>query len=185
MSTESASPTDYGLGGSTNWLLGGAIGGIVGSLLFGALLWVFEPTIVTDTVPGIYGVDSGSATIGWLFHLLHGLVLGVVFGAIVSREVILGTLTATTQFDVLEESGLAVRFVLAGAVYGLAIWAVLPVIGGQVLITVGTDPGFPAIAAESLAGHLLYGALLGALFSVFVEAEPDAETPFDDADRDR
>lgn len=184
MSTESASPTNYGLDGSTNWLLGGAIGGIVGSLLFGALLWVVDPEIVTDTIPGIYGFDTAGG-LGWVFHLFHGLVLGLVFGALVSRDPILGTITADTQFDVLEETGLAVRFVLAGFVYGLAVWALLPVIAGTVLISVGgADPVFPAIAAETLLGHLLYGLLLGALFSVFVDTESsaeDVETPFDDA----
>ena len=185
MTTESASPTDYGLGGSTNWLLGGAIGGVVGSLLFGVLLWVVDPAIVTDTIPGIYGFDPDGATLGWVFHLFHGLVLGLVFGFLISRELILGTITADTQFDVLEETGLTVRFVLAGFVYGLAVWALLPVIAGTVLISIGgADPVFPAIAVETLVGHLLYGSLLGALFSVFVDTESsaeDVETPFDDA----
>ena len=183
MSTESASPTDYGLGGSTNWLLGGAIGGIVGSLLFGALLWVVDPEIVTDVIPGIYGFDTAGG-LGWVFHLFHGLVLGVVFGALVSRETILGTITADTQFTVLEETGLAVRFVLAGFVYGLAVWALLPVVATTVVISVGGgDPAFPAIAAESLAGHVLYGILLGALFAVFVDtdAAQEVEAPFEEA----
>jgi hypothetical protein len=186
MSTQSETAAGHGFGGQLNWLIGGAIGGVAGSLLFGALLWVVDPAVVTETIPSVYGFDPAE-TVGWTFHLFHGLVLGVIFGFLVSREPILGTITASVQFSTLENAGLGVRLALAGFVYGLAIWAIVPVFAATVWVAFGgvAELGFPGVAFESLIGHLLYGTLLGALFSVVVDLESQAEateTPFDDAD---
>lgn len=185
MSSQSTSPTGYGFGGRLNWLIGGAVGGVAGSLLFGGVLWVVEPAVVIETIPSMYGF-APAETVGWTFHLLHGLVLGILFGFLVTRDPILGTFTADVPIGFLEDTGPGVRLVLAGLVYGFAIWALIPVIAATVWVTFGgaAGPGFPGFALESLVGHLLYGTLLGALFSVFVEIESEAEradAPFDDA----
>lgn len=176
MSIQSKSPDEYGLGGDLNWLVGGAVGGIVGSLLFGGLLWVIDPNIVTETIPAIYGV-SPVAPVGWVFHLIHGLVLGVVFGFLVTRPPIFGTLTADVETDFLDARGLSARLTAAGVVYGLAVWTALPVIALSIWVALGivSNPEFPSTALVSLVGHLLYGFLLGALFSVFVRATPKAQ----------
>ncbi len=178
---------ESGFGGPLNWLLGGAVGGLVGSALFGAVLWLVEPTIVTETVPALYGVDPGA--VGWAFHLGHGLVLGVIFGFLVTREPFLGTLAAEVETGFIAAMGLHTRFALAGLVYGLAVWAILPVIALSLWIAIGglADPGFPAAAFGTLVGHLLYGLLLGALFSLFVAVGPEAaaaEAPFEEARRE-
>ncbi|WP_049928015.1 hypothetical protein [Halopiger goleimassiliensis] len=184
MSNETATPTGYGFGGSLNWLLGGAVGGLVGSAIFGALLWLVDPTIVTDDIPAIYGLEPG--TIGWGFHLLHGLVLGSIFGFLVTRGPVFGTLTADVETGFLARMGLGTRLALAGFVYGLAVWAVLPMIAQSLLLVLGGagEPAFPVAAFESLLGHLLYGLLLGALFSLFVDvsrAEAEGgDAPFEE-----
>lgn len=184
MSAQSDSPIRYGIGGSVNWLIGGAVSGVVGSLFFGGLLWTIDSDIVTETIPAIYGLDP-SGTVGWIFHLSHGLVLGVVFGFLVTREPILGTLTADVETGFIAAIGPGVRFAGAGIVYGLAVWTVLPVFAQSILTAVrgGGDPGFPVAAFESLVGHLLYGLLLGALFSVFAETESEVketDAPFEE-----
>jgi hypothetical protein len=185
MSPQSDSPIEHGIGGSLNWLIGGAVGGIVGSLIFGGLLWVIDPNILIATVPAIYGLDP-AATVGWGVHLLHGLVLGIVFGFLVTRDPILGTLTADVETGFIATVGPGLRFAVSGVVYGLAVWAVLPVIGLSLWISIGRVDNleFPAATLESLIGHLLYGLLLGALFSVFVETVQEAEeteAPFEEA----
>ncbi|WP_254861758.1 hypothetical protein [Halovivax gelatinilyticus] len=176
--------TAVGFSGSMSWVFGGAVGGLVGSALFGLALWLVQPTIVTETVPQLYGVDPGAA--GWAFHLAHGVVLGVVFGFLVTRPLILGTLSADVETGFIAAMGLHTRFALAGLVYGLAVWAVLPVIAQTLWVVLGgfADPVFPAAAFETLVGHLLYGLLLGGLFSLFVAVGPEsaaAESPFDEA----
>ncbi len=187
MSEEMSTASEAGLRGRGSWALGGAIGGVVGSLLFGIVLWTADPAIITETIPAIYGLEVGA--VGWGFHLLHGLILGVVFGFLVSRSPVLGTLGADVHTQAIADMGLTLRFALAGVVYGLAVWAVLPIVVASVWAAVGGDsaPGFPAMAPVSLIGHLLYGLLLGTLFSLFVDVETvtaDEEAPFEEEPED-
>lgn len=177
MSAQSESPAGYGFSGRLNWLIGGMVGGVVGSLLFGGFLWVVDPAIVAETIPAIYGFDPAQ-TVGWTFHMAHGVVLGIVYGFVVTREPVLGALTADVQTGFLANRGLAVRLIIAGLAYGLAVWLLLPVITTAVVISVSgvSDPGFPEVVFEALVGHLLYGCLLGALFSVFVDLTSEAES---------
>ena len=185
MSFEVDNPTRSGIGGSFNWLVGGAIGGVIGSLLFGAVLWVIDPAIITETIPAIYGFEPGTA--GWLFHLAHGLVLGSVFGLLVTRDPILGTLMADVETGFLAAMGPGLRLTLAGFVYGLAVWAILPltILPAWEALGLG-EAGFPALAFEGLVGHLVYGLLLGALFALIVDLEPAVDRvddPFEEPDR--
>ncbi|UPM44451.1 hypothetical protein [Halocatena salina] len=185
MNAQAETSTEYSIGGSLNWLIGGAVGGVVGALIFGGLLWAIDPAIVIETIPAIYGL-SPAGPIGWVFHLIHGLVLGVIFGFLVSRSVIFDTLTADVETDIIDTMGPHLRFTAAGIVYGLAVWTVLPVTALSIWMTIGDvgAPSFPSTAIESLLGHVLYGLLLGALFSIFVEITPKAEesdAPFEEA----
>lgn len=183
MSERHSEPTAIGVGLPLNWLLGGALGGAIGSVLFGAVLWAVNPEIITEVIPNIYGLESGS--VGWAFHVVHGLVLGIAFGFIVTREPILGTVAADVETGFLAGLGLTVRFGLVGIAYGMLIWAVLPLVLQTVAAAGGaTDPEFPIVAIESLLGHMVYGALLGVLFAVLVEVQPGAtesEAPFEEA----
>jgi len=169
-------------GGSLNWFLGGAVGGIVGALLLGGLLWVVDPEIVTDTIPAVYGLQTGP-TVGWLFHFLLGLGLGVIFAFLVTRRLIIGIITADVETPFLAAMGPVSRITLAGIAYGLTIWVFLPGIIATVLLASGEDP-FPTVTVASLVGHLLYGMLLGLLVSLFVDIAPKAErseAPFEEA----
>lgn len=184
MAEQARDTTTYGLGGQWGWLLGGAAGGAVGSLLFGIVLWLVDPTIVTESIPAIYGFDPG--TVGWGFHLFHGIVLGVIFGFLVSRDMVIGTLAADVETGFIAVMGLTARFMLAGMVYGLAVFAILPLLVLPIWIGISgaSDPAFPGGSLEILVGHLVYGLLLGALFSVFVETGPKAaesDAPFEEA----
>ncbi|MXV63621.1 hypothetical protein GS429_16455 [Natronorubrum sp. JWXQ-INN-674] len=184
MSFQVNSPTTFGIGGSLNWLVGGAVGGAIGSLLFGVLLWLVDPTIISEGIPAIYGLEP-AGTAGWLFHLGHGLVLGSIFGLLVTRRPIFGTLMADVETGFIDAMGPGLRLTLAGFVYGLAVWAVLPVIVLPIWMSLGIgDAGFPAFAFGTLVGHLLYGLLLGALFALIVEIAAEAEAvdaPFEEA----
>jgi hypothetical protein len=183
MSTERSETAATGADGTAGWLLGGALGGAVGAAAFGALIWALDPQIVEAAIPAIYGLEL-EGPVGWGIHLAHGAVLGIVFGLLVTRRLILGTLRMTVETDALSRTGIWLRVVAAGFVFGLAVWAILPVLVLPVWIdALGADPagGFPILAAESLAGHLLFGTVLGAVFGAVVDlTDRVAEMPFDE-----
>lgn len=77
------------------------------------------------------------------------------------------------------------RIIFAGLVYGLTVWVVVAGIFVSILVTAReiTDP-LPWASAYNLVGHLLFGMLLGALVSVFIDVESEAseaEAPFAEA----
>lgn len=183
MASETETITDRGVGGSLNWLVGGAVGGVAGAVIFGALLWILEPTAVTETIPGMYGLDGGGMA-GWAFHLLHGVLLGIIFAFVVTREFVLGILTADVETPILDSLSLTGRFTGAGLAYGIAVWAFGP---GLILATAATIGDtvnlLPVGSGYNLLGHLLYGSLLGAMVSVFTDVEAEAhesEAPFEE-----
>jgi len=183
MGSQTEAVTDRGIGGSLNWLVGGALGGLAGALTFGGLLWLVEPTTVTEIIPGMYGLDGGGMT-GWSFHLLHGVILGIIFALIVTRKFIMGILTADVETPVLDALSLTGRFTGAGLVYGLAVWVLGPGLILATAVTVGdaVHP-LPIGSGYNLVGHLLYGSLLGAMVSLFTDVEAEAresEAPFEE-----
>ena len=183
MSEDTNTLTNAGVGGRLNWLLGGALGGLVGAALFGVLLWLFDPSIVTEAIPAVYGFEADGTT-GWTFHLANGMVLGIVFAFLVTREPILGALTADVETPALDRLGPNGRLMFAGVVYGMAVWAIVPGILFSILMTVwGLESPFPWGSVYNLVGHLVYGFLLGGLVSVFVDLEHElreADAPFEE-----
>ncbi|ELY87697.1 hypothetical protein C483_17398 [Natrialba hulunbeirensis JCM 10989] len=183
MSAESDTQSTVGVETSIGWPVGGAVGGAVGALAFGALIWLFDPEVVSAAIPGIYGLDP-VGVVGWGIHLVHGIGLGLIFGFLVTREPILGTLQMNPETESLSRTGITLRVVAAGFVFGLAIWAVLPVIVLPVWIeAIGTEAAadFPTAAVESMVGHLLFGTVLGIVFALVTNLHPErAETPLED-----
>ncbi|MGQ3412066.1 hypothetical protein ACT4ML_07360 [Natrinema sp. LN54] len=181
MSSESNTVATTGLSGNTGWLVGGALGGAIGAVAFGIVMWLLDPDVLSAAIPSIYGLDPVSP-VGWAVHVAHGVVLGIVFGVLVTRPPILGTLRTDVETDALSRTGIVFRTTAAGFVFGLLVWTVLPLIVLPVwLDAVGGSGAEPltTAAAGSLFGHLLFGTVLGAVFAVTVDL-PDrtAETPF-------
>lgn len=169
MSTESNTITTFGLSGSVGWLVGGALGGAIGAAAFGLLLWLFDPGIVEATIPAIYGLEV-TGVVGWLIHLAHGVVLGLVFGVLVTREPVFEILRANAETEALSDAGIALRLVGAGFVFGLAAWTILPVLILPVWAgAMGGASDFPIVGIESLLGHLLFGTVLGVVFAATVD----------------
>ncbi|TYT63401.1 hypothetical protein [Natrialba swarupiae] len=181
MSTESDTATAFGISSQRGWPIGGALGGAIGAAAFGLLMWLFDPEVLTAAIPSIYGFEP-VGVVGWGIHILHGIVLGIVFGFLVTRELILGAVTMNPETDVLSQTSIRLRIVAAGFVFGLAIWAILPLIVLPVwLETIGTAAGgeFPAIAVESLLGHLLFGTVLGIVFAISIDlSDRSPDGPF-------
>lgn len=170
MSAESDAITTYGMSGSVGWLVGGALGGAVGAAAFGLLLWLFDPGIVEATIPAAYGLEATGAA-GWAIHIAHGIVLGLVFALLVTREVALSVIRTDVETDALATTGAVLRIVGAGLVFGLVLFAILPLLVLPVWASAigGAAADFPTAAAESLLGHLLFGTVLGIVFAATVD----------------
>lgn len=128
------------------------------------------PEVLSSAIPAIYGI-APTDLFGWAIHIAHGIVLGVIFGLLVTRPSILGVIRTATETEALSQTGVVLRTTGAGLVYGLAVWAILPLIVLQVWITtVGVgEQSFPATAATSLLGHAMFGIVLGAVFAATVD----------------
>jgi len=150
-------------------LLAGALGGLVGAAAFGAMMWLVNPEFLRSSIPALYGLEP-RGTFGWSVHLLHGVVLGLVFGAVVSRDAVRETLVPTDP-DRLGPGGLGTRLVAGGIAFGIAVWAIIPVLTLPILTDIANEDRSDVLAiagTESLAGHALFGLLLGVVYAVLV-----------------
>jgi len=101
----------------------------------------------------LYGLEGGIA--GTAVHLMHGLILGVVFAMV---------LTAVGWTTPKLAPSIAV-----GVGYGLVVWISLAAIVMPIwLAAVGfaLAPDVPNITIESVFGHIAYGTVLGAVYAL-------------------
>jgi hypothetical protein len=138
-------------------LVAGAVAGIVGGIAFGIMMQMMSaPTPEGGSMPmmGMVAMVVGSQSImvGWLYHLFNSAVIGALFGALFGARVT-GYGSGATW----------------GALWGVVWW----VLGGLILMPIFLDmpalaplrmPPMRPVAWGSLAGHLIYGVILGAAF---------------------
>jgi len=126
---------------------GGLVGGIAGGLVFGVLMTLMMPEVLETQIPMMYGLEGG--LVGWIAHMSHAAVLGVIFGA----------LLALTP---LGDRSVGVVTV-AGVAYGLVVWATLAAVVMPIWV-MGPEMGLtmvPNLEMGSLLGHVVYGLVLG------------------------
>jgi signal transduction histidine kinase len=137
-------------------LLEATAAALIAGVCMGALL-----TVLTGTMPvigALYGVQN--PIIGWIVHLFHSVVFGVALAAVVwhprwrSR---LGTPSGAVVAGV--SYGLALTLLAAGVV--MPLW----------LQVVGIRAPLPNLSPVGLVGHLVWGAVLGALLIGFRGAD--------------
>ena len=119
----------------------GAVGGLAGGIIFGMLMQMMGMITMVAMLVG-----SESAAVGWLVHLAISAFLGALFGAVLGPR----SRTYRTALG-----------------YGLAYGALWWVLGA--LIAMPAKLGMPLFAInttalQSLMGHLIFGAVLGAAF---------------------
>jgi uncharacterized membrane protein YagU involved in acid resistance len=138
-------------------ILAGALAGIVAGVVFGMMMQMMSaPTPEGGSMPMMamvaMVVGSQSLVVGWLYHLFNSAVIGALFGALFGARVA-GYGSGATW----------------GALWGVVWW----VLGALVLMPIFLDmPPFAAlrtppmrpVAWGSLAGHLIYGVILGMVF---------------------
>ena len=128
-----------------NWARA-VVGGLVGTLAMTAVgLWVAPVMGIPKMNPAdmLAGAMGGNALLGWLGHLMIGMILALIYAVVAPRL----------------PGAPAVR----GAIFSLAPWlmamlAIMPMMGMPAF------GGAAAPAVGSLIGHLVYGSILGAVY---------------------
>ncbi|HEY5545142.1 MAG TPA: DUF6789 family protein [Gemmatimonadaceae bacterium] len=127
------------------------LAGIIGTLVMTAVgLWVAPMMGIPRMNPAdmLAGQMGGNIVLGWVGHLMIGTILALIYAGVSSR--------------------LAGPFVLRGAIFGLAPYLmaqllVMPMMGMPVF------SGSLPMAVGSLIGHLVYGAVVGAVYGAGAE----------------
>jgi len=134
------------------WAMG-VVGGLVGGLAMGIVLSVALTSTIESAIPALYTLDGGA--IGWVAHMSHAAIFGVLFAAFVTRSQIKPyTETVTELLGI-------------GIAYGAVLW----VVAASVVMPIWLDavgfanaPATPNFVPMSLAGHVIFGAVLGAAY---------------------
>lgn len=151
MATETQTANSVGTVTLSDWAAG-AVGGFVGSILFGQIMqYVIPAPMLEMAIPAMYGVEGPALATGWAIHQFHGVALGLAYVAIV-------------QAGPLREPARRVGSAVAlGVGYGVLTTAVLAVLVMPVWLSTLGFPGappFPNLAIPgtlmSLLGHIVY-----------------------------
>lgn len=86
---------------------------------------------------------GGNAMLGWAGHLMIGSVLAILYAVVAMR--------------------LPGPFWMRGAIFALAPWLMAQVVM-MPMMGMGFFSGSMALAGGSLIGHLMYGAVVGAIY---------------------
>lgn len=133
----------------SDWI-SGVVAGVIGGIVFGVMSSMMMPQVIRQAIPALFGVSGQVA--GWIIHLGFSGLFGVGFGALG------GTLG---WGDSLAKS------VGGGIGYGAVLWLVnIVFIWPAWLRAVGFPkaPALPNVAAMPLAGHLVFGFVLGIVY---------------------
>ena len=147
--------------GARNALGAGLVGGFVGGVGMGIVLHVGSNMM--PLVGALYGWPTALG--GWVAHLVHSVLLGVLFAALASRR---GLRAQTSTVGGCVAVGIAYAAAIGLATGGLMLPVSLNAIGAQTL----PDPYFPIpgvlggvlVVISVGVAHVVYGLLLGATF---------------------
>lgn len=132
------------------------IGGVIGFIAGGVCGGILAPSPIMENIAALFVLEGVAAA--WAVHFLISVLLGLLFAGIVS----IGTLPEYAN-RVQTGAGL-------GIVYGFVVW-----IGGVVIVmpmwlgvVTSTSLQIPNLDWLALAGLLVYGVILGALYPVLL-----------------
>lgn len=140
---------------------------LAAAMLAGVTVGVlFHVTGRMEAVAGVYGLDG--VVTGWGVLILHSLVAGLVFGAIV---IPLAPGSDGVVGEALAGLGPYATSIVLGGVFGFLLWLVGVVVLMPLLIdTLGEgSASMPYFSGMSLVGLALFGFLLGGLFALVYE----------------
>lgn len=125
----------------------------------GLVIMVMDFELLRTTIAVLYGQEE-SLIIGWIAHLVHGSLFGLLFAVLLS-EPNLARLYQRMW-----------KIVAAGIVYGV----VLTVVAAGIIMPIWLGaveypraPSIPNITVTSLIWHVVYGIVLGVVFSLITK----------------
>ncbi len=140
--------TDTGVG----ILLSGAVAGIIAAAVMAPVWIYFRPAVITNMVAALYNLQG--SLLGWVAHLVHGAIFGVLFAFLVTKSPLGENVSGT------------LRSVVAGLAYSIVLW----IVGAGIILPLGLSisdvpwaPLVPNLHPAGLLAHLVYGAILGLL----------------------
>lgn len=141
----------------------GAVAGLAASVVMAIAITAMDLGTLRGAIAGLYGF-RGSLLAGFLAHVVHGTLFGVLFAGVLSDP------------GLYRVERWLWKSVLAGAVFGVVLAVVaagiiMPIWLG--LVGFPTPPAFPNVSAATLAWHLVYGTVLGGVYAL---ADHDALT---------
>ncbi len=140
---------------STRELKWGASGGVAGGLIFGAMMGIMGMLPMIGSMVG-----QPTAAAGFVVHMVNSVIIGAGFA------IVLGRFVSGTRNGV--EIGLA---------YGGAWWVLGPLTLMPLFMGMGLGVNWNAAAAAamlpSLVGHLMYGGVLGLVYTWLRQRDVD------------
>jgi len=134
----------------------GAVAGAIATIAMGLVITATDAELLRAAIAGLYG-QQGSLVVAWLAHVLHGSLFGLLFAVVLSDP----------SLEPMRRQ--PAKTVVAGVVYGL----VLTVIGAGIIMPIWLRLvrfpralPIPNVTTASLIWHLVYGVVLGGVFSV-------------------
>lgn len=134
--------------------LAGVIAGLAGGAVMGVMATMMLPTVMTEYIPGLIGLDGLVA--GWIVHLSIAAVFGVGYAAL------------ATETDFVDHSPSYRWDIALGLGYGAVLWLVAMVIVMPIWLgTLGTATlPVPWLDPMTLMGHLVFGLVVGVVFPI-------------------
>lgn len=143
----------------------GILAGLIAGIVFGVMMTMMTaPTPDGGRMPMMamvaQVVRSDSLAVGWVYHLFNSAVIGALFGWLFGRGGI-------------GFGGALVR----GVGYGIFWW----ILGAQILMPLFLGmapfaalqmPPMRPVAMMSLAGHVIFGGILGLVYATLRRPEP-------------
>ncbi len=149
--SESFTPNRYGVTPTSLVLAGFAA--LISGIGMGGVLFLLTNTL--PAIGGLYGIQSMG--VGWVLHLFHSIIFGLIFIAIVD------------QIPMDPDQQYIKRYGFFGFAYGLLLWlGAAGIIMPVWLNLVGIPTEIPFLTIPSLLGHSVWGIALGGLYGLLV-----------------
>ena len=128
----------------------GIVGGVVGGVVFGVMMAMMG---MLPMVAKLVGAES--VLVGFALHIIFSIIFGIAFAVLFGRV------------SVRRMPG-----IIWGLVYGAILWVFGPLVTMPLALGMGVrlSTAGATAALPSLWGHLVFGLILGLLFSVIASS---------------